>query len=110
MDGGIPRSFAALGATGGPRIAFGAVGILGLCKTGEVLNECVRRGPLGAVGGGVPDLGTFWSGRENLASLNPVSDTALCESVKFAGLGPKSGGLTGVRDILGDTGTLDALA
>jgi hypothetical protein len=53
---------------GGPRIALGAVGMLGFCMTGDVLNVCVLRGPLGAAGGGVPSLGGAISGRGALPS------------------------------------------
>lgn len=104
------RSVAALGATGGPRIAFGAVGIFGLCSTGDVLKECVRRGPLGAVGGGVPERGRPWSERTYLESLTPLSNATTCDCIEPEGLGPISEGLTGVKDILGETGTLGALA
>lgn len=69
--GGGPRSAAFRGATGGARIAFGAVGIFGLCRIGEVLKECEPRGPLGAAGGGVPSLGGAISGRPGLGSLLP---------------------------------------
>lgn len=65
-----PLSVTALGATGGARIAFGAVGTLGLCRVGDVLNECVRRGPLGAEGGGEPDLGRAASVRALRASFS----------------------------------------
>lgn len=53
---------------GGPRIALGAVGILGFCITGDVLNVCALRGPLGADGGGVPSLGGAISTRGTLPS------------------------------------------
>jgi hypothetical protein len=65
---GCPRSIDALGAIGGPRMALGAVGMLGFCMTGDVLNVCALRGPLGAAGGGVPSLGGAISTRGALPS------------------------------------------
>ena len=68
LCGGCPRSTEARGAIGGPRMALGAVGTFGFCMTGDVLNECALRGPLGAVGGGVPSLGGAISTRDALPS------------------------------------------
>lgn len=69
----------------------------------------MRRGPLGAVGGGVPALGMDTSGRVNLASLAPFSDAVACECTEPEGLAPISDGFACVKDILGEAGTLDTL-
>lgn len=49
-------------------MALGAVGMFGFCITGDVLNVCALRGPLGAAGGGVPSLGGAISARGGLPS------------------------------------------
>jgi hypothetical protein len=44
-------------------MALGAVGMFAPGKLGDMLNECALRGPIGAVGGGVPSFGGAISAR-----------------------------------------------